>query len=50
MHEPPATPSTLQKVAESQHTMAIVDSLNSDSVDERHQHYLEMKLTIGGLP
>ena len=34
MHEPPATPSTLRKVDQSQHTMpwvmAIVDSLNCD--------------------
>ena len=45
MHEPPTTPSTYRRKVDqsaSQHTMglAIVDSLNSDSVDERHQHWL----------
>ena len=42
MHEPPATSSTYQRKVDqsaSQHTtgLAIADSLNSDSVDERHQ-------------
>ena len=42
MHEPPATSSTYRRKVDqsaSQNTMglAIVDSLNSDSVDERHQ-------------
>ena len=42
MHEPPATSSTYRRKVDqsaSQHTMglAIADSLNSDSVDERHQ-------------
>ena len=41
MHEPPATSSTYRRKVDksaSQHTMglAIADSLNSDSVDERH--------------
>ena len=41
MHEPPATSSTYRRKVDqstSQHTMglAIDDSLNSDSVDERH--------------
>ena len=44
MHEPPATSSTYRRKVDesaSQHTMglAIADSLNSDSVDERHQHW-----------
>ena len=42
MHEPPATSLTYRRKVDqsaSQHTMglAIADSLNSDSVDERHQ-------------
>ena len=42
MHEPSATSSTYRRKVDksaSQHTMglAIADSLNSDSVDERHQ-------------
>ena len=42
MHEPPATSSTYRRKVDqsaSQHTMglAIANSLNSDSVDERHQ-------------
>ena len=42
MHEPPATSSTYRRKVDqsaSQHTMglAIADSLNSGSVDERHQ-------------
>ena len=39
MHEPPATYRRKVDKSASQHTMglAIADSLNSDSVDERHQ-------------
>ena len=36
MHEPPATYRRKVDKSASQHTMAIADSLNSDSVDERH--------------
>ena len=46
MHEPPATSSTYRRKVDqsaSQHTismgLAIADSLNSDSVDERHQQW-----------
>ena len=49
MHEPPATSSTYQRKVDqsaSQHTMglAIADSLNSDSVDERHQLVCDFSL------